>query len=122
MADFKPAAVLIVEDEWLIAKVLKETLEGAGFEVRGPAPRVSDALDLIAENGLDAAILDVSLRGESSFPVARALAKRSIPFAFMTGYVNADFLEEFKNRPILSKPFEEGKLVSCVRGLLGARL
>jgi DNA-binding response OmpR family regulator len=122
VVDFKPATVLIVEDEWLIAEMLQEALKDAGFEIRGPAPRVSEALDLIAANGLDAAVLDVSLRGESSFPIARALAERAIPFAFMTGYVNKDFPEEFKDRPVLNKPVDVRKLVSCVQSLLAIKL
>jgi DNA-binding NtrC family response regulator len=120
MPSTKPASVLIVEDEWLIAESLQETLENAGFLILGPVGRVSDALKLIETNGLRAAVLDVSLRGENSFPIARALAERLIPFAFMTGYVSKDILDSFRDRPILNKPVDEDRLIACVTELVNA--
>jgi CheY-like chemotaxis protein len=71
---------------------------------------------------LDLALLDVSLRGENSFEIARALAAKSVPFIFMTGYVSNDFPEDFKDRPILNKPVDEAKLVSSVKGILAGSL
>jgi hypothetical protein len=41
---------------------------------------------LIEQNSIDGAILDVNLRGEMVFPLADALAERSIPFVYVTGY------------------------------------
>jgi DNA-binding response OmpR family regulator len=110
--------VLVVEDEWLIAEVLQDALEEAGVTVCGPAARVSQAIDLIESEAPDAAVLDVNLRGETSFPVARALAERSIPFVFMTGYVSATVLGDFEGRPVLNKPVDGTKLVSCVKSLM----
>jgi CheY-like chemotaxis protein len=112
--------VLIVEDEWLIAELLQEVLIGAGYQVLGPASRVREALQLLEDSQPDIAVLDVSLRGETSFDLARALAKRSIPFIFMTGHVSNDLLAEFKGRPLLNKPVDDAKLVSCVAKLLAA--
>jgi hypothetical protein len=34
----------------------------------------------------DAAMLDVNLNGNKSYPVADALAARGVPFVFSTGY------------------------------------
>lgn len=118
MADASPRNVLIVEDEWLIAESLQETLQEAGFVICGPVGRISEAIILIESREVDVAVLDVNLRGEASLPVARALAERSIPFAFMTGYVSSAALGEFKDRPILKKPVDAPKLVSCVKSLV----
>jgi DNA-binding response OmpR family regulator len=112
-------AILVVEDEWLIAEFLQEVLQTAGYEVCGPAARVDQAIKVVESVRLNAAVLDVSLRGEKSFAIAHALANRSIPFVFMTGYVNNDFPVEFKNRPMLNKPIDSAKLVDCIHGLLG---
>jgi CheY-like chemotaxis protein len=113
----KPAIVLIVEDEWIIADTFQESLESAGFMILGPVGRVGDALKLI-ESGLNAAILDISLHGETSFPIAKVLAQRSIPFAFITGYVTKDILTCFRDRPILNKPVDNRRLVACVTDLV----
>ncbi len=79
--------ILVVEDEYLMAEELREALEDAGAHVLGPAPTVDAALRLLADGAApDAAILDVNLGGERSFPVADALAARGVPFVFATGY------------------------------------
>jgi CheY-like chemotaxis protein len=118
MSQKLPPAILVVEDEWLIADTFLTTLEAGGFRVLGPAARVSEALELIAENGLDAAILDVSLRGETSVSIARVLAEKSVPFAFVTGYVSGGIPDDFKDHTILNKPLGDAQLLSCVRKLL----
>jgi PAS domain S-box-containing protein len=84
--------LLLVEDEWLIAGDLARASGAAGAEVLGPVPSVGDALVLVGTAGrIDAAVLDVNLRGEMIFPVADALADRGVPFVFSTGY-DASFI------------------------------
>jgi hypothetical protein len=67
---------------------------------------------------LDAAVLDVNLATEKSYPIAYVLAERSIPFLFLTGYVTPDMPTNLKHRPILSKPIDGAALVSLLGGLL----
>ena len=81
--------VLIVEDDNILAITLAEEFAAEGAEVIGPAATVTDALDVIARNDLDGAIVDINLRGKAAFPVADALADRHIPFVFATGYLVA---------------------------------
>ncbi len=78
--------VLIVEDERTIAENLAFEITANGGNVVGPAATVNAALDLIANTGLDGAILDLNLMGEMAFPVADALATSHIPFIIMTGF------------------------------------
>ncbi|HEY6577936.1 MAG TPA: response regulator [Rhizomicrobium sp.] len=111
--------VLVVEDEWLIAATIEDMLAEAGYQVRGPTARVDEALGLIEEQPVDAAILDITLRGEKSFPIARALKERSIPFVFLTGYVCNDIPDEFRDARMLNKPMEQAKLMDCLGDLLG---
>ena len=120
MSKIDAKAVLVLEDEWLIAELLQETLVEAGYRVLGPVSRVYEALQLLENSKPVIAVLDVSLRGETSFEVARVLAKRSIPFIFMTGYVSKDLLGEFKGRPVLNKPVDDAKLLSCVATALAS--
>ncbi|WP_218196245.1 MULTISPECIES: response regulator [unclassified Pseudomonas] len=68
--------VLVVEDEMTIALMVEEMLLDLGAEVIGPESRLDAALRLASEASLDAAILDVNIRGGNSYPVADILAKR----------------------------------------------
>jgi hypothetical protein len=42
--------------------------------------------------------------------VAEALAQRSIPFVFSTGYGSAGIRDTFRDRPVLQKPFAQHDL------------
>jgi CheY-like chemotaxis protein len=102
--------VLLVEDEWLIAAEMEALLEDLGCEVIGPAGRVAQALQLIEAHRPDAALLDVSLGPERSFPIAETLTRLGVPFLFLTGYMTVDLPAAFAGKPILSKPVSFGSL------------
>ena len=72
--------VLVVEDDYFIARDLVDMLKCIGFEVVGPASRIDVALIFIAMVALDAAMFDVNLQGERVFLLADELAKQGIPF------------------------------------------
>ncbi|OQW76224.1 MAG: transcriptional regulator [Proteobacteria bacterium ST_bin13] len=98
--------ILIVEDESLIAMMLEDFLELLGKQVIGPVDSVADGLAAVAAGGIGAAILDVNLRGgETSWPIADALAAAGIPFVVASGGGGQDIAERFRDRPLLSKPF-----------------
>lgn len=98
--------ILIVEDEPLIAMMLEDFLDLLGKQVAGTAETVNDALQLVTDGGIDAAILDVNLRGgEKSWAIADALAERGVPFLFATGGTQDSIAPEHQGRPTLAKPF-----------------
>jgi DNA-binding response OmpR family regulator len=72
-------SVLVVEDEALVSLMIADALESAGAVVVGPAGTVKAALDLLGEEAVDCAVLDVKLEGGVSVPVAEALAALGIP-------------------------------------------
>jgi hypothetical protein len=57
--------VLVVEDEALVAFYLEDFLAELGCVVVGPAQTVAEGLALARSDGLDAAVLDLNLRGHS---------------------------------------------------------
>jgi DNA-binding LytR/AlgR family response regulator len=61
-------------------------LEDFGCDVLGPVGTIEQALDMVAGGGLDGALLDAHLDGNSSAPIAAALQTASIPFVVVTGY------------------------------------
>lgn len=96
--------ILVVEDEFLIASVLCDMLEDSGAVVLGPAATVAEAMQLLHENPVDAALLDMNLNGQWSDPVAEDLQARRIPFVFTTGYGTNSRTEKFGVRTV-SKPY-----------------
>ncbi|SFP37833.1 response regulator [Sphingomonas rubra] len=98
--------ILIVEDEPLIAMMLEDFLDVLDQDVAGTADSVATALERVGGGGIDAAILDVNLRGgEKSTPIAEALADAGVPFVFATGGGDESVDERFRSRPVLQKPF-----------------
>lgn len=57
------AGILVVEDEYLVAMQIQETLESAGFDVVGLASTGEEALDIAARERPALAIVDVMLGG-----------------------------------------------------------
>lgn len=108
--DLNGLRILVVEDEAAISLLLEDMLLDFGCEVIGPAARLSAALDAVSKEQVDLAILDVNVAGEPIYPVAEALAQRSIPFVFSTGYGSAGIRDSFRDRPVLQKPFAQHDL------------
>jgi hypothetical protein len=76
--------VLIVEDEVFIARDLADYFGQLGAEVIGPVLTLAEGFGLAAR--AEAAVLDISLRGEMSFPLAEVLLARDVPFVCFTAY------------------------------------
>jgi DNA-binding response OmpR family regulator len=110
--------VLIVEDEFLVATLIEDTLSSAGCVVSGAIPRVADALDAVDRRTYDAAVLDVNLGGDRIDPVADALSRRNIPFAFVTGCGAGALPGGYADRPRLCKPFKMAELLGILTKLL----
>ena len=109
--------ILIVEDEMLVAMNIEDMLLELGHEVAGLASRLGPALALASESRFDAAMLDVNLAGEPSFPVADLLIERRIPFLFATGYGRQGLEQRFRGCPILQKPFRSAELGAALAAL-----
>ncbi len=113
-----PRNILIVEDEPLIAMMLEDFLELLDRSVAGVADTVATALSLLAGGGVDAAILDVNLRGgEKSTAIADALEAQGIPFLFASGGSDDSVDERFRDRPLLQKPFTMDGVAKALEGL-----
>ena len=113
--------VLVAEDEPLIAMVLEDILEDLQCIVVGPHASLAATLAAVDEAAFDLALLDVNLRGGESYPVAEALDRSSIPFAFMTGQDTSSLPEAFRARLNLSKPYAAEDVDQVIRSLAGNR-
>jgi CheY-like chemotaxis protein len=78
-------SVLIVEDEPFIALDLAVAVKEARGNVIGPAGSVREALMLIEQHLVQAAILDVNLSDRDVTPVAELLIEGGVPVIFYSG-------------------------------------
>lgn len=97
--------VLVVEDEYFIADEIREGLVALGAEVVGPFPNFRDAAAVVRSGRqIDVALLDVNVRSEMVFPLARALRSRDVPVVFTTGYDKSSLGDEFQDVVLWQKP------------------
>jgi CheY-like chemotaxis protein len=114
--------ILVVEDEALLALDLRFALEDLGASVVGPCYRLATALSTAELGGIDAAVLDVDLAGETVFPVADLLRKADVPFVFHTGRLNPQTLAEiYQDAPVCPKPTDPETVARTLFALLEKR-
>ena len=110
--------VLVLEDEPLIAIMVRGWLTELGCETVGPAHTVPSALALIDGGALDGAILDVTIGDQDCSSVADALRHKGIPFALATGRAPDALSAAYADAPSLPKPYD----FAAVRGILSRLL
>ena len=113
----KAPRILVVEDCYMEADALFQLLSGSGYEVVGPAGRLSEAMTLASAQALDGALLDIDLGGERSFDVAATLRRRSVPMAFLSCYDRSIVPDshDLRSIPFVAKPFANEALVAMVK-------
>lgn len=109
------AKILVVEDEWIIANDIKDSLVEMGYRVTGIASSGEEAMARVEEEEPDLMLMDIVLKGKmSGIDAARAIrAHRNIPVIFLTAYDNQFMVDDAKkidNAGYLLKPFKEREL------------
>ncbi len=99
------AKILIVDDEPLITVLMEDWLSELGHEVIGPAHNLARALAL-ADSEIDAAIVDVTLGKDNSYPLVDALNGRDVPLALATGHGQDGIDPRYRAQSTLRKPFD----------------
>jgi DNA-binding response OmpR family regulator len=113
MAEKDEARILVVEDEAIIGLEMESLLKQASCEVTACGSLQSALLEASRQD-FDAAVLDLNLRGEMSFPIADALAAKNIPFVFVSGYEVEIVPRQHRRRPFVGKPYLSQKLLAAV--------
>lgn len=112
--------ILVIEDEALVAAMVEDMLAEVGATVIGPATTVAEGLVLAGQEDIDAAVLDVNIRGEPIDAVADLLRSRHIPIVFATGYGEGTATAT-RDDPVLDKPYSQDALTRAVAGVLHRR-
>lgn len=114
--------VLLAEDELLVAMDIEATLQDLGYEVIGPVATVDEVERIAGSAELDGAVLDVNLRGEQVFRALPRLLERGLPVLLSSGYDETTlFPHEFRNLPVLVKPYDGSQLAARLKELLDSR-
>ena len=112
--------ILLVEDSPVVSDFAGEALRELGCEVVGPAANMATARELAQEGEFDAAIVDLRIRGDKSFPICDILASRGIPFVLTSGYADWSMPEKLRGRPQLPKPYTLGDVEAALQRLFQA--
>jgi DNA-binding response OmpR family regulator len=106
--------ILIVEDEPLIALDIATTIQTAGA-VTLPARSLSEAMRLVENSELSAAVLDFGLGDGHADPVCSRLNERGIPFILHSGYAHAG--DACRGGTVISKPANPKVLIEAIVAL-----
>ena len=115
----RPAAILIVQDDFLAAERLRLLLVQGGYDVVGVAGRTSGAIDLATQHHPDLAIVDMMLELDvDGIHTATELARRlDIKILITTGF--PDSVVQAEGVPalacaIVKKPYTDAEILAAV--------
>jgi DNA-binding response OmpR family regulator len=109
-------AILIVEDEPMIAMMLDDLLSDLGCRVVGPALSLLQAQTLLETSECDAAIVDLNLNGTMAHPLIEALLGKGVRVIVATGYGSGSDLPSGCH--VLSKPYTIHHVEMALRSCL----
>jgi CheY-like chemotaxis protein len=119
MTDRRHLTVLLLEDQPLIAMDTDAMLRRMGFADVVHLTSVARALDWLSAGQPDLAVMETSLQGEDSGPVAELLTARKVPLLFYSG-ANRSMIDREKRAAgsWVSKPSEVEILEPAIVQLL----
>jgi DNA-binding NtrC family response regulator len=117
----KGRRILVIEDSPVVAPFTADVLADLGCEVVGPAPNMAAARELIDDEQIDAAMVDVHIRGERSFPLCEALAAKGVPFVLTSGYGDWQTPDKWQDRPRLQKPYTIDQVEDVLAALFASQ-
>ena len=90
--------ILLIEDEFILASELAETLELEGYDVVFTADNGQEALDFYQENEVDLILCDININGDwdGIETVTRLIAVKQVPIIYLTAFTDKDTLERAK--------------------------
>ena len=115
----KSLNILVVEDEYITANAIRDALTSYGHSVAGIARDALDAIEILDNNSIDIAILDINIQGsKNGIWLGNKIAKDyNLPFIFLTAYGDEASIESaIKTKPAgyLTKPFKKADIHSAV--------
>jgi two-component system, OmpR family, response regulator len=121
-AGVAPPKILIVDDNAELLALLARLMEAQGW-VAITSTRGQIALDVLNREKPAAAVVDVLLPDMMGYDVAKVLRQKNVPFVLMTGVFKGgraanEARAQYGSAGYFEKPFDAGKLLEVLRGLL----
>ncbi|MEO6313042.1 MAG: response regulator [Sphingomicrobium sp.] len=113
--------ILLVEDSPVVSDIAEEVLGELGCVVVGPAANLATGRELASEAEIDAAIVDVRIRGDKSFGICDLLDDRGVPFILTSGYADWPVPEKWENVPQLPKPYKLEDVEAVLKSLFAPK-
>jgi CheY-like chemotaxis protein len=108
--------VLVVEDEFIIALDVSETVRDLGYALEGPYPDKEKAFLAIEGHLPDCAILDVFTGDGEVYPLADALTEAGVPIIFHSGHVSpSEVRQRYPEAWACAKPCSPDKLIDVLQ-------
>ena len=108
--------ILVVEDEFIIALDLSETVQDLGYELEGPFADNENAIEAIEDDLPDCAILDVYTADGEVYPLADKLAEAGVPIVFHSGHVTpAEVKARYPDAQACAKPCPPDQLIGALQ-------
>jgi len=112
--------ILVVEDEFIIALDLSETVKDLGYELEGPYADRGNAFEAIADDLPDCAILDVFTADGEVYPLADRLIEAGVPIVFHSGHVTpAEVKARYPGSAAYAKPCPPDQLIDALQEAVG---
>lgn len=108
---------LVIEDEYFIADDLKGILKRHGADLVRLSGSIEDAMDQGQSTAFDFALVDINIRGETTFMLADMFRRRNVPFAFVSGYDRSAIPRRFDDVPNWGKPYDDRQIVAGIQAL-----
>lgn len=114
-----PAKILVVEDEYIIASALQESLTAMGYEVIEVVATGEQAVEVAARLRPDVVLMDIQLKGSmDGIQAAQRIQNRlGIPVVYLTAHSDPDTLKRVvhsRSYGYLTKPITEEELKEAI--------
>lgn len=113
--------ILVVEDNYDLARDLRLEFESRGAVVLGPAPTPFYAMSLLGRRVPDGAVLDIRLHGAQVYELAERLTALGTPILFATGVDADQIAPRYHDAPILFKPYTPADAADRLGALMSER-
>ena len=115
-------AILVVEDDFLLATDIVAQIEDNNGIAVGPAMTLEKGIDVLRTEKPDACILDIRLGPEMVYELADDLLADGIPFVFASGEIRASIPDRFAKVPLHTKPIEMIWAAATLMGTEGSQV
>ncbi len=111
--------ILVVEDEFIIAEDISDTLRSLGYVVVGNATNYYEAVKFMDEKTTDLVLVDINLGNKKDgIDVAESIKEKyKLPFIFITSHADKTTVERAKHtipNGYLVKPFNKNDLYTGI--------